>query len=880
MRPRSLFAANEMAAMNASPCCRVGEYPFFCHTVCMHGRRYFASAALLFASGFAGLIYEVLWMKQLGLLFGNTSYAAAATLSAFFLGLAAGALLWGRRAAWMGNPLRWYAILEAGIALTAPLYFLFLPLYHLVYPLTFQAVGVSPVAIAVKFCLSLLLVFPPALLMGGTVPLMSQHLIRDARQFGTAASGLYGVNTLGAALGAYVAGFHLPLYLGYRGAYGVALCVTLSVAIVAWLLSRFDAMPQNTGKLAREAKARSTSHLSPRFVASLSFLSGFGVLGFEVLWTRMFAQVLQNSVYTFAAVLVTILVCLALGAGFANRLARLAWSPARVLFVLLLAAGLSAGSTPPVFMYLTDNMRMVGSSTGWGGYMLDVFRTTVLVMGVPSCLLGTVFPYLLKTCESRVTSAGRTLGELSALNTLGAILGALFAGFLLLDWVGLWPGIRFFSLLYFLPLLVFPVSLRHVGLGLRAAAAAILLLSVFALDPSNLPRALVNELDDGEELVAVFEGSAGTVAVTRIPVPYASPADYPLAIKLNNHYPLGSNLARMSQEAQTCIPLTIRPETRSVYFLGMGTGITADAALAPCFLVERTVTCEMSPEVVAAVREHFGTHLQALLDDKRSEIVIDDGRHHLACTPERFDLINADLFNPHRSDAGSLYTVEHFRAVKRRLSPHGMFVQWLPLYQLTREEFGIIARTMLEVFPQVTLWRGGFFPGKEFVGLIGHPDRAPLPAIEDDGDRTNWARLVEGKTVDDVHWLELPLFCPRFVLVFYCGNLSEIGDRFDRYPLNTDDHPLIEYMAPLSRQRVAAGQASCLVGEELAAFLEELHRACPPERDPMLANRSPIDRLLPRAGLSLYKTRLYCWRDRREKAEQAWEDFARDWRRQ
>ncbi len=850
----------------------------------MHGRRDWVNVWLLFASGAAGLVYEVLWMKQLGLLFGNTAYAAATTLAAVFLGFAVGGLLWGRRAAGMRRPLRGYAMLELGIAVTAMGAFLLPPLYRWVYPLIFQAMAASgPLAVAIKFALSVAVVFPPALCMGGTVPLMSEHLIRDPRRFGRSAALLYGVNTLGATLGAYLAGFHLPLWWGYRLTFVAALSVTLAVAAAAWWLSRTErAPPRPAGPATRPrlqgSRLQGPPALSPRLVGAICFLSGFGVLGFEVLWTRMFAQVLQNSVYTFAAVLVTVLAALAVGAGIASLLARLPWRPASVLFVLLPAAGLAAGTTPFVFMHLTDNLTSVGSSPGWGGYILDVFRTALLVMGLPACLLGTVFPYLLKVSESRVRSAGRTMGELSALNTVGAIAGSLLAGFVMLDWVGLWPSLRIYSLLYLLPTLAFPLALKRLALPLRAAAVGAILLSVYRLDPSDLPRASVNESGNGEELIAVFEGSAGTVAVTRIPVPFTPPAYYPLALKLNNRYPLGSSLARQSQESQAYIPLAILPEARSVYFLGMGTGITADAALAPWLSVQRVVTCELSGEVVAAVREHFASRLRALLDDPRSEIVIDDGRHYLACTAERFDLINADLFNPCRSGAGSLYTVEHFRTVRRRLTPGGLFVQWLPLYQLTREEFGIIARSMLEVFPQVTLWRNGFAaPGEEIVGLVGHPDRSPLPAVEEDGDETKWAEAVEGKSVDQVLWLDLPLMCPRFVLAFYCGNLSAIRERFDRYPLNTDDHPLIEYMAPLTQRREAAGEVSYFVGEALTTFLDELQRACPPERDPVLAGRSATDRLLPRAGLALHKTRLYYQRGPREKAEHVWNDFVRYW---
>ena len=854
----------------------------------MNRRGYFGNAALLLASGAAGLVYEVLWMKQLGLLFGNTSYAAATTLSAFFLGLAAGGWLWGRRAARMRNPLRGYAWLEVAVAVTAGLYFGLLPVYHAVYPHLFRAIGTSSgLAIAVKFGLSLLVVFPPAFFMGGTIPLMGQHLIRDARLFGATGALLYGVNTLGAAVGAYLAGFHLPLWFGYRGTCGAAMGVTLAVAAAAWWLSRGQGAvagdgPARTHPREREhGVQRNTPDLPPQLILAVCFLSGFGMLGLEVLWTRMFAQVLENSVYTFAAVLVTILLCLAVGAGIAGALAWMPIRPGGTLVALLVAGAGAAGAAPFVFMHLTDGMRTVGASTGWAGHILDVFRATFLVLGPPGCLLGTIFPYLLKMSESRVTSPGRTLGNLSAINTLGGIAGSVVAGFVVLDRLGLWPGLRAYALLYLLPALALPVAARRVGpvwrAGMIVVVAGAVTLSLWRLNPSGLDRVVVDASGDGEQLVAVFEGSGGTVAVTRTPAEHLPVEHYPLSIKLNNNYPLGSDLAAESQQAQTAIPLLIRPATASVYFLGMGTGITADAALAPMFAVRRTVTCEMSPEVVAAVRKHFRGNLHALLDDPRSQIVIDDARHHLACTPETFDLINGDLFNPYRSGAGSLYTVEHFRTVKRRLAPHGLFVQWLPLFQLTGEEFGIIVRSMLEVFGQVTLWRNTLAPGGEVVGLVGHPDAEPLPIVAEEGDGTDWSALVAGKSVDQSQWLELPLLDPRFVLLLYCGNMTAIAERFDRYPLNTDDHPLIEYMAPLLQQRERTGQASAFVRGELVTFLDELQRACPPGGDPMLANRSATDRLLPRAGLNLHKARLYYQGGRRAEAARSWDAFVSDW---
>ena len=168
---------------------------------------------LVFLSGFAALVYQVLWMKQIGLLFGNTSHAASVTLASFFAGLAAGSWFLGRRASGTTNPMRIYAWLEVGIALTALLYFGLMGIYGVLYPLIYQGVGSGFVLLVVKFGLSVLLVFPPAFCMGGTIPVIGQYMVRERAAFGRVSALMYGINTLGAAAGAALAGFYLPLWL-------------------------------------------------------------------------------------------------------------------------------------------------------------------------------------------------------------------------------------------------------------------------------------------------------------------------------------------------------------------------------------------------------------------------------------------------------------------------------------------------------------------------------------------------------------------------------------------------------------------------------------------------------------------------------------------
>ena len=193
---------------------------------------------LVFLSGFAALVYQVLWMKQIGLLFGNTSHAASATLASFFAGLATGSWVWGRRVSTAANPMRTYALLEAAIAVTALLYFVIMALYQAIYPAIHQSVGSGGLLLFIKFALSLLLVFPPAFFMGGTIPVIGQYMVRERKSFGRISALMYGINTLGAAIGAALAGFYLPLWIGFNGTCALAIIVSGGVAGVAFRLSR------------------------------------------------------------------------------------------------------------------------------------------------------------------------------------------------------------------------------------------------------------------------------------------------------------------------------------------------------------------------------------------------------------------------------------------------------------------------------------------------------------------------------------------------------------------------------------------------------------------------------------------------------------------
>ncbi len=814
-----------------------------------------ALLGLFFLSGVAALVYEVLWLKELGLLFGATAQAAATTLAVFFLGLAAGSLAWGRRAARDPRPLRTYAALEAGIALSAALYFGLVTAYRALSPFLFPGLNDNPALVtAVKLGLSLAVLFPPAFLMGGTLPVMGQYLVRRSSDLGRTASALYALNTLGAAVGALAAGFVLPPLLGFRRSYLLAMSINLVVAGLSWWWStREEPWAQGEGETtapsAADPEDGEVEPISPALLALLAVASGFLTLGLEVLWTRMFAQVLQNSVYTFAMILAVFLASLALGSLLAHLLCRRGTAPRPTLQVLLVVAGLLVGLTPVAFVRLNHGLSYLGADLGWNAYLVAVFGMTAVVLAPPVVAAGAVFPYLMKLSEGSMTSAGRTIGRLASLNIFAAIFGSLAAGFVLLEWLGLWPSITAGAVVYLALALLVGGRPSSAGARRRAVAVVASLGAVLAV-PIGASLPLVS-LEEGEELVDLHEGAGGTVAVVS--------RNGDLRLKVNNSYSLGTSGSAINERVQAWLPLGLHPEPRSVFFLGLGTGITAGAALdVP---VERVLAAELDEGVVRASREHFAPWTNGLFTDPRARVVTEDARNVLRATGETWDLVIGDIFLTYRAGVGALYTREHFAAVRSVLAPGGLFAQWLPMFDLSEEEFGIVAATMLEVFPEVTLWRRSVSPEFPVYALVARAEPAPLRLDILTG---HLDRLRRPDRLPANVWLQ------NIPLAAYAGNVGASRSLFDGSPVSTDDRRPLEYMAPRTeRNSKGARTTPVLAWEALGHFAEQLLRATPPASDPFLADVDPVSRRQVEAGLAYYRHTTLRRMGRETEAEEA-----------
>ncbi len=800
-----------------------------------------------FTSGFTGLVYEVLWMKELGLIFGNTAHAASTTLSAFFIGIGCGSFVLGKFLSRIQKPLRIYAFLEFFVAISALLYFLLSDLYNYLYPILFNTFGSGHWAfLLVKFILALVILFPPAFFMGGTLPAISQYLVRNKSTLGKHVSVIYAINIIGASLGAFVAGFLLPKYFGYTYSYLSAVAITLMVGLFAFLYDYFFKPKDSSTKAEIQSESDSPEavriKLSNKSILTLAFISGVVTLGMQVLWTRMFAQVLHNSVYTFSTILIVFLISLSIGSIIARALLARVKQHTTAIFLVITISSLLVVATPYLFIFATDNLSYFGSNQSWIEYTLSVFILIASVTFIPIILLGIVFPYLIKVCESQPLASGQIIGNIASINTIGAVVGSIVAGFIFLEIFGLWTSVKLFSAIYLIVTIVI-VLISNIKLFKTILFQAIALVLILITNYSELPLVTLRTVNNVPvELVEVFDGSAATVSVVK--------RINSLRIKVNNFYSLGGTDARNHEERQAHLPLLMHENPKSVYFLGMGTGITAGAALR--HPVESVVVTELIPDVIEASNKYFTGYLNNLFQDKRVSIFAEDGRNYLLGTDERYDVIIADLFVPYKAGTGSLYTQEHYETAKLRLNENGFYAQWLPLFQLSENEFAIIAKTMLQVFPQVTLWRGKFHPTKPIALLVGHTGQAKInlqsvrkriSQIKDNSfTETDSTTIAEGP---------YPLTTDR-LLQYYIGNLSISQNIFEHYPINVDDHPVIEYQAPIAHRQRNAQQEKWFNTSQLIKFYEQVYQTSPSINDPYLINIPKHDHNFVYAGYLMH----------------------------
>jgi len=368
--------------------------------------------------------------------------------------------------------------------------------------------------------------------------------------------------------------------------------------------------------------------------------------------------------------------------------------------------------------------------------------------------------------------------------------------------LGLWPSFGVLSLLYG----VAAVFVPEVDLRWRLRRDLVLtvgwMVVFFRASPLAVPPF---HLANGETALDIETTPAAVVAVVQ--------RDGERLIRIDNHYALGGTAERVHQERQAHLPLVLAPNAKSVAYVGSATGISAGGALAHPIASLHLV--EIVPGVARAAEHFFGDANRDVYRDPRTHVVLDDARNFIRATRERFDVIIADLFVPWQAGTGSLYTREHFEAVRAHLEPGGLFCQWLPLYQLSEEELRVITATFLDVFPNAALFRGDFYGSFPIAALVGFTGDAPKPE-----EIAVAARRLAAAGVTD-RWV----IDPAGVWSLYVGPLAPFADAWASDPRNTDNWPVIEELAAATHAGGNRGKLDPVVGPKWVRLTESVREA-------------------------------------------------------
>jgi spermidine synthase len=782
---------------------------------------------LFFLSGAAGLGYQMIWMRMFAAGLGHEVPAMIAVAGAFLGGMAAGAWALDRRILNSRASARWYGGLELSIGGWGIVTAIVIPLVN---QLALTLTGPMPSPLwqwAVVFALPFIALLPATAAMGATLPAMDRLLAplsRDERSIGL----LYAANTFGAVTGTLGSVFVLMPALGFRSSLLCLAVVNIACGLIALVMPREvdqlrEVRPSRRatgGKAtARESSSNSVEPGARRpaeqsnVVATIPFwrlgltlfVTGFLGIGFEIVGVRVLLQVLENTIYTYAAALGVFLVGTAAGAAGYQRFGRRPPFAATLTFLLCgVAAACFLGTwlltASPAFY---DACRSaLGDSVG--AVLASEMAVASMVFGLPTVFMGATFSHLVQGSRDHFRSVGRA----GALNTLGCALAAGVFGVILLPSLGTkWS----FVLIILGYLALFPRLKGWWWTGVLFTIAAL-----FGMPPTLV----LVELPPGAKLRDYREGAMASVAVVETPDGHRS-------LRVNNRLQMGGTAAATAERRQAHLPLLLHPNPGSALFLGPGTGITLGAAEAYPGL--KCVGVELIPEV-RDVMPAFEPENGGPFPKPGMRLIVADARRFVRTTSNRYDVIVADLFHPGHDGAGFLYTREHFEAVRSRLKPGGLFCQWLPLHQLDEAGLASIVRTFLDTFSQTHAFLLHFNVDIPVLALIGTPD--PLHLAPD--------RFEERTKNPELRAALREAGLERVLNLLGClaAGPESLRQFAGEASVGTDDHPVILFRAPrfTSRRETQPHQLLLTFLERCRADPEKFVNGVPGGGDEGVAN--------------------------------------------
>jgi spermidine synthase len=758
-------------------------------------------------SGLAGLVYEVTWTRLLTLYIGHTTAAASAVVAAFLGGLAIGAAVGGRIASSLSprQCLQAYAGLEIVVAVLALLLPFELQLFSPALRWAYQDGAGGALFPMVRIGSCIVMVMLPALALGATFPMAIRWFARGSAEPARQSSTLYFVNTAGAAAGSMLAGFVLIPAIGMTGTVYVAMGGTAiaALAVLAVIRMTRDDPPESASSIPKAPTPRSSAGASPWLVILILGASGFAALVHEIAWTRILSLILGPTTYAFAATLAAVIAGVAIGSGIGAWL--VSTRPAKAAGMLALTLSLAAVTASWTYAAAGARIplmvaRHVADATDFDALLWrGVLLTMVLILPTSACL-GAAFPLALALSDDRKHSAPGRFGIVYAINTIGSVIGSLAAGFLFIPLFGIQATLWIVSGCLILCTLALIASGALTGpsraAGFAAAAAAVLLVvtsppwdrellasGVYMYAP-YVPKDLDLETQlKAGELLFYEEGAAATVSVKKL--------TGTTTLAVDGKTDASNRGDRLTQKVIAHLPLLLHKDPKEVFIIGLGSGMTAGAALA--HPIARADVIEISPEVVKA-SEYFKTENRNALADPRTNLIVGDGRSHLALTGRQYDVIVSEPSNPWIAGVSALFTREFFESARRRLAPGGVMCQWANAYNISEPDLKSIVATFTAVFPTGTVW------------LVGDDDVLLLATLDpiDDALARVAGNMTRTEVAEDL--ASVGVIDPFSLLSLYVGGPGELRGYAAGAPIFNDNRMTLEFSAPRELHNQRAGQ--------------------------------------------------------------------------
>jgi spermidine synthase len=791
----------------------------------------FLKIGLLFiVSGMCGLVYEVVWLRYLSLTIGSTVFAVSIVISAFLGGLVVGSLVFGRQADKTKRPLIFYAGLEVAVGLLA----LGLTLVLKNLPAITAACGLPGGGPQwLRVVLTFVLIVPPTAAMGGTLPMITRFVVSELPKVGKHFGILYSLNTLGAAIGTYLAGFFLIAHLGLFMTALLTAILNFVVAGAAVVL-HFVVKPARPEKeeaapAPEPAEPAGALDYSPiagrrRQLLIVAFaLAGFSSISYEVLWFRLLSLFMVSNTYTFTILLVTFLLGLVIGGliyvvwlSKKNKdLELFAGAQLLLAFLGLLSAGL-IGFSPIIKFYS-------GEIFGFGFRNIGLFLHAALVILIPATVIGIVFPLVVQLTTTHLKVTGKNVGITYSVNTIGGIIGSLMMGFILIPMIGTQKSF------YLIAGLNAAIAILVLSVDQQAPkrrrwlvyCGAFLIVPTILMFPADYLKNAYSETPFGEVL-EVVEDRDGNLAV----IEYSSEVtcrnfDCP---KRCSKFPFRhrkiffgsvsySSTILTSQRYMSSlahIPMMIHKDPKKVLTVCLGTGITAGTFTLYDELEALTVV-DLNKDVVDVAAKYFDKENRRVVSNNKTKIVVADGRNFLLTTQEKFDVISFEPPPPTTPGTVNLYTREFYELIADHLTSDGLLTQWIPMQHQSDWLNRMLIRSMQDVFEHVSIW----MPAREEAVILASkkPLLIDLTRMQERWARPQLAQALEAVGYQDAYDL---------LGVFMVG-AEDLAGYTKKYDPITDDLPAVEYYLsrfdrPFDRNEfigLASNPASLLTGGPL-----------------------------------------------------------------